>query len=302
MFKCPVCESRRTKFVLEVDEIWDKKFKVFYCENCIFYFLKGRPSKAQTIKYYQKEYYNFNFLKQIIKNYFRFFRSFSQNYYINQQIKIENFSILEIGACDGILLNTFKGKNKVLGTEFNLKYKKIAKKKYNIKLINKNYEELKQKFDFIILSHVFEHFHDINKAIKNLINILNPKGYIFIELPNSPKYKDVSDEELNEFLQTTHIYNFSEKSIRIFFQRHHLKIIDLSRFYYRISEFYNKSARENIIRTIIKGDGPNINNFFPILIYFLKAVLNPINSYKKLSLVTPWKGLGDNIRLILQKL
>ncbi len=305
MKQCPICKSTKIRFVLKIAKIWKKECDVLFCDLCHLFFLKSKPRLKEIITYYPKHYdiykYQYSHLKKVIKSCFRFFRCLSQFTYIDNIINTENFSVLEIGAYEGLLLNMFKKNNKVLGTEYASNFIKIAKKKYNVRLINKNFEDLTQKFDLILMSHVFEHFFDIHKAIKNLIKRLKPNGYLFIELPNSPVFSGKVNSELDKFLQTTHIYNFSLKNLLLLFKKSNLKIIDINRFYYNLPNFYNIKIKKNISVAINNATGLNIFNLLPLIHYFLSSLFKPAYSYKKISLNTPWLGLGDNIRLIVQK-
>lgn len=302
MVQCPVCDFSNSKFVLYIDRIWKDKYKVFYCPKCGLFFLKNKPTLREVISYYQGDYYAFTKLKQIVKDFFRYFRSVNQYHYINNILKPNGMSILEIGACDGMLVSMFKKNNKVMGTEFTSKYKKIGKQKYKVTLINKNFEELNQRYDLIIMSHVFEHFLDIHRSIKELQKILKPKGYLFIDVPNSPSYSGKINCELDEFLQTTHMYNFAPKNITMLFKKHKMNIVDISRFYYNIPSWIDKQTRKEVTRVLIKGSFFTLRNLFPVFYYVLKTFINPVSSYKKKSSNTAeWLGQGDNLRLIIQK-
>jgi SAM-dependent methyltransferase len=54
------------------------------------------------------------------------------------------------------------------------------------KIIQGNFEEveIKDKFDCIWASHIFEHFKDPIKALEKCYNLLNLKGFLFIAMPD----------------------------------------------------------------------------------------------------------------------
>jgi hypothetical protein len=81
MNSCPICKNNKINFVLKIVKVWTKKFPVYFCGKCEFYFLNKKPSLKEVKKYYQGDYYEFGYLKQGVKNLFRYFRSASQFLY-----------------------------------------------------------------------------------------------------------------------------------------------------------------------------------------------------------------------------
>ena len=178
-----------------------------------------------------------------------------------QKIEARKFKLygnsLEIGNIEfnnKSFFNDFKlnKKNKIFFSDII----KIRKKNYFIFDLEKK-NNLKKKFNNIIIFNVLEHVYEIDKAFKELKKLLKPKGKIYISTP--------------------------------FLYRYHSAPKD----YYRFTlDFYEKIARKHKIKIIYKkslGTGPffgsysvmhNILNFvFPlniliatVLIFFDKII------------------------------
>jgi SAM-dependent methyltransferase len=68
-------------------------------------------------------------------------------------------------------------------------------------------------YDLVVLSHVFEHFGDIARALEKIRSLVRPGGFVFLELPSSEgrvyqgRYGDLPD-----------LYFFAPGNVRLFFQ------------------------------------------------------------------------------------
>jgi hypothetical protein len=130
--------------------------------------------------------------------------------------------------------------------------------------------------------------------------MLSSNGYIFIEVPNSPSIEKVDYRFLNEYLSTTHIYNFTVKSWKYFAKNYGFKILSLDRFYYRFSDKYSNEKKQLISMNFLKGTIPKKKYFFSVLKYIYKSIISPKMSYQKIEINNEYQGYGDNIRLILK--
>lgn len=299
---CRICNSNNVLNENKIKGIWNDTDNVLYCQNCEIYFLENIPDQNKIDNYYKKEYYRHsNKIAYFLKNIFRKFRSVNQFKYITSMVNIKNKKILEIGACDGLLLNYFKKNNTVNGLEYSPVYKNIAKQKYNIDLIDKNFFEINDKFDLIIMSHVIEHLPDMDLTVLKLKSLLNDNGHIFIEVPNSPQPVEREESYVNNYLNTSHIYNFTEKSLKNIFIKYNFRIISFDRFFYNFPNSYDHKKQEEIAKIFLNGSDIKIKYILSIIFYLIKNIITPIKSYKKIDLPKPFFGLGDNLRIILKK-
>ena len=63
-------------------------------------------------------------------------------------------------------------------------------------------------FDGIILSHVIEHVRDLHDAMGRLRSLLNPGGWVYIEVPDAARYEQFLVAPFQDF-NTEHINHFS---------------------------------------------------------------------------------------------
>jgi SAM-dependent methyltransferase len=67
-------------------------------------------------------------------------------------------------------------------------------------------------FDGIILSHVMEHVRDLSAAMELVHRLLNPGGWVYIEVPDAARYGEFLVAPFQDF-NTEHINHFSETSL-----------------------------------------------------------------------------------------
>ncbi len=302
---CPICNSGDIKTNVGcADNIWPEKHYFCYCHNCGLYFLEEKPSAADVEKYYKTSYYRLPFFMSAIKNIFRDFRCASQAAYLNELIPgpIADRRILEVGANDGRLLRYFSRKNSAIGLEYSDKSREFARKKYGIKLSDSDISEVKDRFDLVLLSHVFEHFLDMESVLSKIREILNDGGYVFLETTNSPRFDNCAEWD-DKYLsgELSHIYNFSVKSLKLLADKHKFRIVSLDRFYYNLPSNYGM-ARKSALGSILMGVSPvKLAYSFDIAGYFLRSVFRPHLSYAKIRLDEQYIGVGDSIRMIISK-
>jgi len=90
-------------------------------------------------------------------------------------------------------------------------------------------------FDGIILSHVMEHVRDLSAAMELVHRLLNPGGWVYIEVPDASRYEEFLVAPFQDF-NTEHINHFSETSLANLCRRNRFlpelsgtKIIDSSK-------------------------------------------------------------------------
>jgi 2-polyprenyl-3-methyl-5-hydroxy-6-metoxy-1,4-benzoquinol methylase len=92
--------------------------------------------------------------------------------------------VLEIGSNVGYTLNLIKDIGfDIKGCELNDKCREISKLLWDIP-VEKDFFEMDEKFDIIIMSDVLEHFQDPVAALQKTYSLLNKDGLLFIQLPN----------------------------------------------------------------------------------------------------------------------
>jgi len=196
---CPICDTQFSK-LFETFISNATLYAVYICDCCGFIF--------QNPIYNKKHYHSLPC--HYPKNYFQ--HSNQRGSYIYQFIKEfvrrdPKVDVLDIGAgkCEPLkyILNAgfsghhaYKDSNSYRGTAITMepKEKIYMGDKWNIdieffdfedeEMTSKFIEKNRSKFDFVIMSHVLEHFFEPNKVIKNIIPLLNENAKVYIEVPS----------------------------------------------------------------------------------------------------------------------
>ncbi|MFH1593921.1 MAG: class I SAM-dependent methyltransferase [Candidatus Omnitrophota bacterium] len=133
--------------------------------------------------------------------------------------------IAEFGCSDGANLFPWLRKGfAVLGIELDPKMIKFGQEK-GINLVHgdfMNYTFQKRRPGLIILSHMLEHVSDVNAVLARLHDILQPDGYLFIEVPGIKVHGLV---DTLRYFDIEHNYNFDLRSITGLLRKHRFKII-----------------------------------------------------------------------------
>jgi SAM-dependent methyltransferase len=73
-------------------------------------------------------------------------------------------------------------------------------------------------FGGVILSHVVEHVRDLSTAMDRVYSILNPGGWVYIEVPDASRYNEFLVAPFQDF-NTEHINHFSQISLANLYRR-----------------------------------------------------------------------------------
>ena len=154
------------------------------------------------------------------------------NHYIKIYEKIEKYvknkNILEIGAGGGYLYHYLKKSSKSYeAVELSNKQRNYLKNKFRIKTYP-TIEEVKKKFDVVIIVSVLEHVTDPIGFLKNLKLLLKKKGKIIIECPsiNDPLIKFYNVQEYKNFYyRPVHLNYFNRDHLIKIVKKSKLKLI-----------------------------------------------------------------------------
>ncbi len=136
--------------------------------------------------------------------------------------------IIDVGSNDGVALKPFLdlGFKKVLGIEPAKNLAKLANKNkiktFNGFLEKKNIKKIKKKADLILASNVFAHSDKLKEMAECMINLLNKKGVIIIEvqyLMNTLKdltFDNIYHEHYNYWSLTSLVNFFDQFKVKIF--------------------------------------------------------------------------------------
>jgi len=244
---CEICESEKISLLFKNDRYGISQ-KTCFCNNCGFMFLNPRMTKKSMEYFYNSDLYRIiygvidkNFDKEKMfeniinemkehkplvpkKPDFNIYYSGLYFDFINSEIQ-DFETVLDVGCGKGIKL---------------LDFNSIGKKAYGIEpseFCNQIHRELglnseigflkdvKQSYDLVILTHVFEHLTELKKNVDHLHNITNK--YLFIEVPGHVKNL--------QSIQNAHNYYFSLNTLNYFFLNNKFKLIKID--YAKDNEF-----------------------------------------------------------------
>ena len=152
--------------------------------------------------------------------------------------------ILEVGAGCGSFTKNYLNKsiNSITLTELDKKNILDLKEKFkanaNIKILNKNIEDVSGKFDSIIYLHVLEHIKNDKKEILNATKRLNKNGFLVIMVPAHQKIYSNLDRAVGHFRRyEIEFFNKNFKSL----EKINIKFLDtMGYFLYLFNKFFFK--------------------------------------------------------------
>ena len=228
-YNCINCSSDNVQLFKKYNYFFNT-LKINYCTNCSSYQLYPILNQLGFNLYY-KYLYRIDYLL-ISKNHL-FQRELRRgryicNYLIQNNIKLDNKKVFEIGSGCGGILSYFNEEFNcdVSGIDLDNKTVKYAKKK-KINLICSDYKDFKilYKYDLIILSHVLEHIKEIDNFLVFIKNLCHEKTIIYIEVPG---IDNIRVKKRKYSIQPGHLHYFNEKNLISIFKRNNLNIIGIN--------------------------------------------------------------------------
>ncbi len=270
---CLVCKSNNIYVFKKV-----KDYILQKCSECKVVFLKN-PEK-DLIRLYDEEYFS-NYLYESNLIYNSFLNSAK---YYSELIskKFGEFkSILEVGAGFGLFVSSFKELGyDAVGIEPSLYSVKIAKEKFNIEILNADLITFSsdKKFDVILFYHSFEHIPNPVETLFKAKSLLNPKGIVWISLPNVMSLdRFLHKENWNGWSLPYHLFHYSPGSIKnllkicgfksIYIQKSFLNPLRIFKTDSKISETVHSQTKYSKLKELIRKpatlifSGQNMNVF-----------------------------------------
>lgn len=228
MFKkeifCPVCNSQNVKFqsVYRNTHNCFSKLNRFSCLECELNFANPMP-KISSLNNYNASYHvsahggadrNIKqqaFFSGLAKTRLDFIK---KNVYLNRQ---NTYKILEIGPGPGafvkVWMDAFTKSNYSVVESDKGCYNDL--KRLGVKIIENEIE--REKYDFIIISHVLEHVTNPKDFLNPFIKQLKKGGHLFIEVP----CMDWKHKEIDE----PHLLFFDKTAMAVLLQKHKLSVV-----------------------------------------------------------------------------
>jgi len=220
-----LCGSHDRLKIASIDR-FGLDFSSYICKNCGLIFTSPYICDKSLPLYYNKFYHPLHFgTAKPIEDLFSKGQGSKIFNFVKAYLNSSDIKIFEMGAgCGTNLLkfaNTAKKYNIAVdcyGIEYNEDYVSYGNKK-GLKLTSNSIEEYanktNDKFDLIILSHVFEHLTDPFDTLNYLKKILHEDTILYIEVPGvlSLKERYVYDCDFLKYLTHAHTFNFSLSSL-----------------------------------------------------------------------------------------
>lgn len=227
---CPSCGSgSRLIFSKELgDEI---NIKILQCTLCDLVFDCSNIDDSKLFKFIAKDYYKskdvgFEINKRFIRHFTN--RALSHIRLINAFFPTDfKGNVLDIGCGAGIFLDSMRS---IGWNSFGIEPSEdhyLYGKKLNLDIQNClfNAYQASNKFDLIYLSHVFDDLPNISETFKNITDLLNQNGKVFVEVPNYNRYKNFSLVKDGDLIENQ--YYFTPESIRSVFENNGYKVLYL---------------------------------------------------------------------------
>ena len=247
-----MCGSKHTR---KLGVNLDFNTDIYKCANCNF-IQNDYVSNHQLQEYYRTQYRSIG-NKKITEDYLEFMtlRAHSQKEFIGPIVAQDNACVLDIGAGVGKLLEQFVREGvSTFAVEADMAMLEHLSQLAEVQVfmsdklfLNDPYNQV--RFSLIIMSHVFEHINDPITYLYKLASIIEPGGYLFLEVPNEP------EEIINHYLNKKkrgigHLFDFTVETIsNLIGSANVFQIIKISTYGIRVKEYISgtsiKEFREN---------------------------------------------------------
>jgi 2-polyprenyl-3-methyl-5-hydroxy-6-metoxy-1,4-benzoquinol methylase len=222
---CPVCNSGQTRFALRIKDysVSGEFFEVLECSRCSLRFTKNPPPENEMSRYYRSEDYisHSNTKKGLVNTMYHIVRNrtlASKFHMLEKVTKLRKARHLDIGAGTGAFVQYMNKRGwKSVGIEPDCEARKQALLHHDTRL--QEAEELgsfpPESFDAVTLWHVLEHVHDLYPYMHQIKKIMNPRGVVFIAVPNYTSYDGRKyGSSWAAYDVPRHLYHFSPQAMR----------------------------------------------------------------------------------------
>ncbi len=218
------CSSNKD-LTISMKDRYGFKVRTVLCKNCGLLRTDPRISE-DTIEIFYRKYYRNLLLAKPDKDFGKKLHStkhFSVMIhgekilrYIKQYSSLKKGVVFDFGTGGGGILKIFKDAGfETFGVDLDEdRIKDGIKEGLNLKV--GNIEELKnypKKANLIIVSHVLEHLHNLDKTLKIFKECLDEEGYLYVELPGIFKLQNQYGNFLS-FLGIDHLFHFTLLTLR----------------------------------------------------------------------------------------
>ena len=284
---CKLCKSLFEKEKIVISDWFNssKTHSYLLCSNCKSLEIENNINNQD----YNDSAQNFarekgSFLINLIKSTISYTHKINFNKIIKSSKKNrKNGKLLEIGCGRGNLLKLAEKEGWIV-TGIEPQKNKFAEAKNNIngKIYNSTFENINfdQKFDIIVLWHVFEHLENLDSLFLNIKEILAEDGEIFISVPNIKSFQyRLFSRDWFHLCSPAHNYQFSKEGLFSFVKKfdmigykvnHFDIIVSMTGWFFSFQNLFIKPNNyfwHFIQKTTDLGNNNKIINFVKIVIF-----------------------------------
>jgi 2-polyprenyl-3-methyl-5-hydroxy-6-metoxy-1,4-benzoquinol methylase len=192
----------------------------------------------------------------------------------------KQITLLEIGVGTGSIMVEFLQSAKDHGIDANCIGTELSKECINVareRGLNVVYgsleqiEKMKTRFDIIVLSHVFEHFINLDKEIAKIRELIHSDSLVYVEVPGVMVLHKSGQYNFDylQYFTHAHMYNFNLTSLTNIFNRNGFRLISGNEY---ISAVYTNGQQKVLVE----------NNFSELLNYlkFVESTYMDLQSTK----------------------
>ncbi|KJS01682.1 MAG: hypothetical protein VR65_08000 [Desulfobulbaceae bacterium BRH_c16a] len=185
-----LCGCQIDDQLLATIDRWGLSVSVVLCNNCGLVRLNPRWDKATYIKVYQNHFWPLQTGSFVVDRK-RFDLSVERATFfadtLQKTFDLKGKKVVEIGCSYGAGLTRLKNSGaELVGYDYDERIIKIGREYSGLELRAGGLEGAlndSEKYDLVILKHVFEHFLDPLTEARKLRNLLKENGRVFIEVP-----------------------------------------------------------------------------------------------------------------------
>ena len=255
MEKCRFCHDQDIKTFLP-----GEKFKLLKCQRCGIISTSPFPSEKDLMTFNENRYGQKSNWQEYLSRLPLFLKRAKKIIVEIQKFK-KRGKFLDIGCGFGLLLKAAKEQGfDVLGIEKEIERAKIAKEKFNLQVLAKEFNQIqlsKSSFDVISCFDVLEHIPEPKKFLKTVGKLLKKNGLLVIQSPNIESVMArTTGVQWNWLLLPNHLWHFTPKTLSTLLTNNGFEILksktldDLSEFNFNLIDVLG-IKKTNLLAKII---------------------------------------------------
>lgn len=229
---CPICNSTDFSLVSDLDR-YGIPIKTVCCSSCGLVFVNPQPSKEWTEMFYKNHYRNLYEEVDIPSREYCERKDMAwkhrQSIAFFSEYLDPTGNILDIGAADGAFLRLFREKFptwELSGIEPNAKFVNFVSKEYDLPSLKAGLfpQDLEgsTRYDFLHVSHVFEHILEPLNFLKACWERLAEDGMLYLEVPNALNFR-----KSYRSVHIAHVFHYCPKTLEAILNKAGFKVLKM---------------------------------------------------------------------------